>query len=110
MTTHTCTGCGLETRYSYGRTCLGCGQQTRRPCGSWPDRHPRAAVAFAAPARIVYLGERNPTAAMALGVPGTLIALAAVAAYPFVFVPALILLSVALLASARYLETHSSSK
>ncbi|WOF20077.1 hypothetical protein IHV82_05315 [Mycobacterium avium] len=56
------------------------------------------------------MGERNPTAAMALGVPGTLIALAAVAAYPFVFVPALILLSVALLASARYLETHSSSK
>ncbi|GAB4597245.1 hypothetical protein MOKP4_35630 [Mycobacterium avium subsp. hominissuis] len=67
-------------------------------------------MAFAAPARIVYLGERNPTAAMALGVPGTLIALAAVAAYPFVFVPVLILLSVALVVSARYLEAHTSSK
>ncbi len=108
MITHTCMGCGLKTRYSYGRTCMACGLETRYSYGSWPDRHPQAAVAFAAPARIVGLSAGHPTAAMALTVPGTIIALAAVATYPLVFVPLLLLLGVALVASACYQETRIS--
>lgn len=111
MIAHTCMGCGLETRYSYGRTCMGCGGlKTHRSFGSWPDRYPRAAVALAAPARIATLSERHPTATLALTVPGALIALAAVSAYPLVFVPFLVLLSVALVASVRYEEARGPSK
>ncbi len=92
MTTHTCMGCGLKTRRSYG---------------SWPDRHPWAAVAFGVPARIVgLLSGRHPTAALALAVPGTILGLAVVAAYPLVFVPLLVLVGVALVAAARYEETR----
>jgi uncharacterized membrane protein len=107
---HTCTGCGLQTRYSYGRTCMACGVETRYSYGSWPDRHPQAAVAFAAPARIVSLSDGHRTTAMALTVPGTIIALAAVATYPLVFVPLLVVLGLALVASTWYLETRASSK
>jgi hypothetical protein len=88
-------GCGLKTRWSYG---------------SWPDRHPWAAVAFAAPARIVGLSELHPTAAMALTVPGTIIALAAIATYPLVFVPLVVRGGVALVASARYEEPRYEEK
>ena len=71
-----CTGCGLETRRSYGR---------------WPDRHPWAAVTLAALARMVDKSDRHRTAAMAFVVPGALIGLAAVATYPLVFAPLVIL-------------------
>lgn len=108
MTTHTCIGCGLQTRYSYGRNCTGCGRETRcSSYGDWPDRYQQAAVAFAAPARIVSLSEKHPTVALALTVPGSLIAMAAVAAYPLVFVPLLFLLAVALVASIRYEEART---
>lgn len=110
MTIHTCMGCGLQTRYSYGRACMGCGIRTRRSYGHRPDWHSQAAVAFAAPARIVALSERHPTATMALTVPSALIAIAAVAAFPLVFVPLLVLLSAALVASARYEEARTPSK
>lgn len=111
MTTHTCMGCGLKTRYSYWRNCTGCGLDTR--CSSdrvWPDRYQQAALAFAALARIVTLIERRPTAALALLVPGSLIAMAAVAAYPLVSVPLLILLTVAMAASVRYEDTRTPPK
>lgn len=110
MTTHTCMGCGLKTRYSYWRNCTGCGLDTR--CSydrDWPDRYQQAAVAFAALARIV-LSEKHPTAALALMVPGSLIAMAAVAAYPLVAVPLLILLTVAMAASVRYEDTRTPPK
>ncbi|CQD21881.1 hypothetical protein U8D42_12850 [Mycobacterium europaeum] len=110
MTTHTCLGCGLQTRYSYGRACMGCGLPTHRSYGDRPDWRPQAAAAFAAPARIVSLGERHPTAAVALIVPSAIIAIAAVATYPLVFVPLLVLLGVALVASARYEEARSPSE
>lgn len=107
MTTHTCIGCGLQTRYSYGRNCTGCGLETRCSYyGDWPDRYQPVAVAFAAPARIVSLGEKHPTVALALTVPGALVAMAAVAAYPLVFVPLLFLLAVGLVASIRYEEAR----
>ncbi|OBJ17377.1 hypothetical protein [Mycobacterium colombiense] len=111
MTTHTCMGCGLKTRYSYWRNCTGCGLDTR--CSSdrvWPDRYQQAALAFAALARIVTLIERRPTAALALLVPGSLIAMAAVAAYPLVSVPLLILLTVAMAASVRYEDARTPPK
>ncbi|WP_156664307.1 hypothetical protein [Mycobacterium sp. 852002-51613_SCH5001154] len=110
MTTQTCMGCGLKTRYSYGRTCMGCGLQTRYSYGRCPDHAPRAAEALAALTRIVNLSGRHPTAALALTVPSVIIGLAAVAAYPFVFVPSLVLLSVALVASARYEEARNHPK
>ncbi|OBJ38485.1 hypothetical protein [Mycobacterium colombiense] len=111
MTTHTCMGCGLKTRYSYWRNCTGCGLDTR--CSSdrvWPDRYQQAALAFAALARIVTLIERHPTAALALLVPGSLIAMAAVAAYPLVSVPLLIMLIVAMAAAVRYEDTRTPPK
>jgi hypothetical protein len=110
MVTHTCVRCGLKTRYSYGRTCMVCGVESRYSYGNWPDRHPRAAVAFESPARIVSLSDGHRTMAMALTVPGTIIAFAAVATYPLVFVPLLVLLGVALVASACYQETRTPSK
>lgn len=87
--------CGLESRYSFS---------------SWPDRHPRAAAAFGSPARIVSLSDGHRSVTMALTVPGTIIALAAVAMYPLVFVPLLVLLGVALVASACYQEARAPSK
>ncbi|GAB1811104.1 hypothetical protein [Mycobacterium sp. MUNTM1] len=108
MTTHTCMGCGLKTRYSYWRNCTGCGLDTR--CSyvrEWPDRYQQAAVAFA---RVVSLGEKHPTAALALLVPGSLIAMAAVAAYPLVFVPSLILLTLAMGAAVRYEDARTPRK
>lgn len=108
MTTHTCMGCGLKTRYSYWRNCTGCGLDTR--CSSdrdWPDRYQQAAVGFA---KIVTLGEKHPTAALVLLVPGSLIAMAAVAAYPLVFVPLLIMLIVAMVAAVRYEDARTPPK
>lgn len=55
MTAHTCTHCGHQSACSHG---------------SWHDRHPAAAVAFAVPAFIVSLG--------------------AIAAYPALFLPLLV--------------------
>lgn len=69
---------------------------------SWPDRHPWAAVAFAAPATILGLGDRHPEAAVAFVVPAAILGIAAVAAYPFVFMPLLVLAGVALVLSAIY--------
>jgi hypothetical protein len=89
-----------------GEICMGCGLKTRRSYGRWSDRHPWAAPAFAALARIVDLSDRHPTAAVALVVPGTLIGLAAVATYPLVFVPLLVLFGVALVVSVRNEETR----
>jgi hypothetical protein len=63
-------------------------------------------VALAALASIVDVSERHPTAAMALAVPGTLIGLAAVATYPLVFVPLVVLFGVALVVSVRNEETR----
>ncbi|WP_082945692.1 hypothetical protein [Mycobacterium sp. E2733] len=110
MTTQTCMGCGLQTRYSYGRTCMGCGLETRYSYGRRPDRQPRAAAASAALTRIIVLSDRHPTAALALTVPSVIIGLAAVAAYPYVFVPVLVLFGVALVASVRYEEVRNPSK
>jgi hypothetical protein len=110
MTTHTCIGCGLKTRYSYGRNCTGCGLEIRCSYyGDWPDRYEQVALAFAAPAKIVGLSEKHPTVSLTVMVPGSLIAMAAVAAYPFVFVPLLFLLAVALVASIRYQEARTES-
>jgi hypothetical protein len=87
---------------------MACGLETRRSYGSWPDRHSWAVVAFKVPARIdALLSGRHPMAAMALGVPGTVLGLAVVAAYPIVFVPLLILIGAALVAAAHYEETSS---
>lgn len=111
MTTHTCMRCGLKTRYSYWRNCTRCGLETRSSYyEDGPDRYQQVAVAFAAPARIVSLCEKHPTAALALTVPGSLIAMAAVAAYPLVFVPLLFLLTAAVVASIRYEDSQTSSK
>lgn len=85
---------------------MGCGLKTQRSYGRWPDRHPWAAVALAALARIVDRSDRYPTAAIALVVPGTLIGLAAVATYPLVFVPLVVLVGVALVVSVRNEETR----
>ena len=79
-----------------GQTCVGCGLETRRSYGRWADRHPWATVVFAALARLVEQSERHRTAALALAVPGTLIGLAAIDLYPFVFVPLAVLVGVAL--------------
>lgn len=49
--------------------CLRCGLESRCSHGSWADRHPAAAVAFAVPVAITALG--------------------AIAAYPLIFVPLL---------------------
>lgn len=89
---------------------MGCGLETSRSYGNWPDRHPQAAVAFAAPARMIDLSERHPTAAMALAVPSVIIAIAAVATHPLVFVPLLVLLGAALVASAGYVESRNPHK
>jgi hypothetical protein len=89
---------------------VGCGLKTRRSYGRWPDRHPWAAVTLAALARMVDLSDRHPLATMALVVPGTLIGLAAVATYPLLFVPLLVLVGVALVASARYEETRYENR
>lgn len=79
-----------------GQTCVGCGLETRRSYGSWAHRHPWAEVVFAALARFVEQSDRHRTAALALAVPGTLIGLAAISLYPFVFVPLVVLVGVAL--------------
>jgi len=109
MNTHICMGCGFETRYSYRRACMSCGLKSCYSYGDWRDRHPRAAAAFAAPVRIVDLSERHPTATMVVAAPGALIGIAAVAAFPFVFVPVAVLLGVALVASTRYEQRRDES-
>lgn len=92
-----------------GQICVGCGLKTHRSYGKWPDRHPWAAAALAALVRIarsVDRSDQRPTAVMMLVVPATLIGLAAVAAYPLVFVPLLILLGVAVVVLVRNEETR----
>lgn len=79
-----------------GQTCVGCGLETRRSYGPWAHRHPWAEVVFAALARLVEQSDQHRTVALALAVPGTLIGLAAVALYPVVFVPLVVLFGVAL--------------
>ena len=69
---------------------------------SWPDRHPWAAVTLTVPATIVGLGDRHPEAAVALVVPATIVGIAAVAAYPVVFLPLLVLVGVAFVVSVIY--------
>jgi hypothetical protein len=73
---------------------VGCGFETRR------------SVPFTAPATIVGLADRHPLAAMTVAVPGTIIGFAVVAAHPLVFVPLLVLVGVALVASALYEENR----
>jgi hypothetical protein len=85
---------------------MSCGLKNSHSYGDWRDRHPRAAAAFAAPVRIVDLSERHPTATMAVAVPGALVGIAAVATFPFVFVPVAVLLGVALMASTWYEQTR----
>jgi Sec-independent protein secretion pathway component TatC len=63
-------------------------------------------VTLATLASVVDLRDRHPTAAMALVVPGTLIGLAAVATYPLVFVPLVVLFGVALVVSVFNEETR----
>ena len=85
---------------------MGCGRETRRSYGSWRDRHSWAVVASEVPARIdSLLSGRHPMAAIGLAVPGTILGLAVVAAYPIVFVPLLVLVGVGLVVAARYAET-----
>jgi hypothetical protein len=54
------------------------------------------------PARIVGLIDQHPHAAVALAVPGTIVGIASVAAYPFVFVALLVLFGVALVVMDLY--------
>jgi len=82
-----------------GPTCWGCGLETRRSYGRWPDRHPWAAAVLAALASLVDLSDRHPTAAIALAVPGALIGFAAIATYPLVFVPLVVLVGAAFVLS-----------
>ena len=89
-----------------GQTCWGCGLESRRSYGRWPDRHPWAAATLAALAWLVDLSDRHPTAAIALVVPGTLIGFAAIAKYPLVFVPLVVLLGVAFVVSVGNEETR----
>ena len=79
-----------------GQTCRGCGLETRRSYGRWAHRHPWAEVKLAALATARRAKRSASTAALALAVPGTLIGLAAIALYPFVFVPLAVLVGVAL--------------
>ena len=76
----------------------------------WPDRHPWAAVAFAMPATIVGLGDRHPDVAVAFAVPATIVGIAAVAAYPFVFMPLLVLAGVALVVSVSYTDQKEAAE
>jgi hypothetical protein len=92
-----------------GQICMGCGLETRRSYGRWPDRHPWAAVTLAALVRMVDLSDRHRTAAMALVVPGTLIGLAAVATYPLVFAPLVLLFGVALVVSVGNERTRRNA-
>ncbi|MEB3982835.1 hypothetical protein OQ968_16365 [Mycobacterium sp. 663a-19] len=90
-----------------GYTCAGCGVKARWSYGGWPDRRRWAAAAVATMARIAGLSERHPTAALALVVPGTLIVFAAVATYPLVFVPLVLLACAALVAAVHHEETRN---
>jgi hypothetical protein len=60
------------------------------------------------PTRIVRLIDRHPEAAVALAVPGTIVGLAAVAAYPFVFVPLLVVFGIALVVIEIYNRGQSA--
>ena len=70
----------------------------------WPDRHPWAAAACAAPAKILDLGDRHPWAAVACAVPLTIVGLSAVVAYPLLFLPLLVLAGVAVVVMDIYTE------
>jgi hypothetical protein len=74
---------------------------------SSPDRHRRAAMASAVPARVVGLIDRHPVAAVALAVPGTLVAIASMGTYPFVVVALLVLFGAALVLMDMYNSGHS---
>ena len=77
---------------------------------SWPDRHPWAAVTLTVPATIVGLGDRHPEAAVALTVPATIVGIAAVAAYPVVFLPLLVLVGVAFVVSVIYTDQKEGAE
>lgn len=63
-------------------TCVRCGHELRCQHGSWPDRRPYAAALFAVPVTITGLG--------------------AIAAYPWLFVPLLMLAGVAYVADREH--------
>jgi hypothetical protein len=63
---------------------------------SRPDRRTWAARAFAVPATILGLGDRHPWAAVVFAVPLTIVGLGGVATHPYLFVPLLVLVGVAL--------------
>lgn len=76
----------------------------------WADRHPWAGEALAAPEKIIGLANRNPWVAAAFAVPLTIVGLGLVVAYPFVFVPLLVLAGVALVAIDYLAERRALEK
>lgn len=70
----------------------------------WPDRHLWGARVLATRAEILVLIERYPWAAGVVAVPLTIMGMAGMVAYPFVFGPLLVLLGVALVAVEYYAD------
>jgi uncharacterized protein HemY len=64
-------------------------------------------MASTVPTSIVGLIERRPHAAVALAVPGTIVAIASMGAYPFVVVALLVLFGVALFLMDLFSSGHS---
>lgn len=74
----------------------------------WPDRHLWGARILATRAEVLGLIERYPWAAGMVAVPLTIIGLAGVMLYPFVFGPLLVLLGVALVAIEYYADQQAA--
>ena len=76
----------------------------------WPDLHLWGARILATRAEILGLIERYPWAAGLVAVPLTIIGLAGVMLYPFVFGPLLVLLGVALVAIEYYADQQQEAE
>jgi colicin import membrane protein len=74
----------------------------------WPDRHIWAARVFATRAGILDLIDHYPWAAGLVAVPLTIIGLAGVVVYPFLFGPLLVLLGVGLVAIEYYADQQQA--
>lgn len=76
----------------------------------WPDRHLWGARVLATRAEILVVIERYPWAAGVAAVPLTIIGMAGMVAYPFVFGPLLVLLGVALVAIEYYADQDQAAE
>jgi hypothetical protein len=74
----------------------------------WPDRHVWGARAYATRAAIRGVIDQYPWAAGMVAVPLTLIGFAGVVVYPFLFIPLLVLLGVALVAVEYYADQQQA--